>query len=43
MSAPITTVEVVFDETTLDPTAGFKLDDTARGVLNNPYYLLDGG
>jgi len=43
MSAPITTVEVVFDETTLDATAGFKLDDTARGVLNNPYYLLDGG
>ena len=43
MSAPITTVEVCFDETTLDATKGFQLDATDRGVLNNPYFLLDGG
>jgi len=41
MARPTTTVEVCFDETP-GSGDGFKLDDTEKGVLNNPYYLLDG-
>jgi hypothetical protein len=43
MAIPTTTVEVCFDESTLDATAGFTLDNTTKGRLNNPYYKLDGG
>jgi len=35
-------VEVVFDETPVYDGIGFTLDDTEKGVLNQPYYLLDG-
>ena len=42
MAAPTTTVEVVFDETPVYDGIGFTLDDTEKGVLNNPYYVLDG-
>lgn len=43
MSAPITTVEVCFDETVVLSGDGFTLDDTTgKGALNNPFYLLDG-
>jgi hypothetical protein len=40
MAFPTTVVEICFDET---PVAGdgFTLDDTTKGVLNNPFYLLD--
>jgi hypothetical protein len=42
MAFPTTVVEICFDET---PVAGngFTLDDTTKGVLNNPYYFLDTG
>ena len=43
MALPTTTVEVCFDESILDAANGFTLDDTTKGRLNNPYYLLDGG
>ena len=42
MAKPTTTVEVVFDETPVLSGDMFTLDDTTKGVLNNPYYLLDG-
>jgi len=42
MAAPTTTVEICFDETPVYDGIGFTLDDTTKGVLNNPYYLLDG-
>lgn len=42
MAAPSTTVEIVFDETPVLSGDGFTLDDTTKGVLNNPYYVLDG-
>jgi hypothetical protein len=42
MAKPTTTVEVVFDETPVLSGDAFTLDDTTKGVLNNPYYLLDG-
>lgn len=41
MARPTTTVEVCFDETP-GSGDGFTLDHTEKGVLNNPYYLLDG-
>lgn len=41
MARPTTTVEVCFDETP-GSGDGFTLDNTEKGVLNNPYYLLDG-
>jgi hypothetical protein len=43
MALPTTTVEVCFDDTTLDVANGFTLDDAVKGKLNNPYYKLDGG
>jgi hypothetical protein len=43
MALPTTTVEVCFDDTTLDAANGFTLDDAVKGILNNPYYKLDGG
>jgi len=42
VSRPTTTVEVVFDETPVLSGDAFTLDDTSKGVLNNPFYLLDG-
>ena len=42
MSVPTTTVEVVFDETPVLSGDAFTLDDSEMGVLNNPYFLLDG-
>ena len=42
MAAPTTTVEICFDETPVYDGIGFTLDDTTKGVLNNPYYFLDG-
>lgn len=42
MPAPTTTVEVCFDETPVLGGIGFTLDDTEKGVLNNPYFVLDG-
>ena len=42
MAKPTTTVEVVFDETPVLSGDAFTLDDTTKGVLNNPYFLLDG-
>ena len=42
MSRPTTTVEVVFDETPVLSGDAFTLDNTTKGVLNNPFYLLDG-
>ena len=42
MAKPTTTVEVVFDETPVLSGDAFTLDDTTKGVLNNPFYLLDG-
>jgi hypothetical protein len=41
MAAPTTTVEICFDETPLGGD-GFTLDSSTKGILNNPYYLLDG-
>lgn len=40
MPFPSTVVEICFDET---PVAGdgFTLDDPTKGVLNNPFFLLD--
>lgn len=43
MALPTTTVEVCFNDTTLDAANGFTLDDAVKGKLNNPYYKLDGG
>lgn len=43
MPKPTTLVEVCFNESTLDAANGFTLDDTTKGVLNNPYYKLNGG
>jgi len=42
MTAPATTVEIVFDETPVLSGDGFTLDDSTKGVLNNPYYVLNG-
>jgi hypothetical protein len=42
VSRPTTTVEVVFDETPVLSGDAFTLDDTVKGALNNPFYLLDG-
>lgn len=42
MSRPTTTVEVVFDETPVLSGDAFTLDDSQKGVLNNPFYLLEG-
>ena len=41
MAIPSTTVEICFNETPVGGD-GFTLDDTTKGVLNNPYYRLDG-
>lgn len=42
MAAPTTTVEVCFDESPVLGGIGFTLDDAEKGILNNPYYVLEG-
>jgi len=42
VSRPTTTVEIVFDETPVLSGDAFTLDNSSKGVLNNPFYLLDG-
>lgn len=42
MALPTQKVEIVFDETPVYDGVGFTLDDTEKGVLNQPYYVLDG-
>ena len=42
MSRPTTTVEVVFDETPVLSGDAFTLDSATKGILNNPFYVLEG-
>jgi hypothetical protein len=42
VSRPTTTVEIVFDETPVLSGDAFTLDSTTKGILNNPFYVLEG-